>query len=290
MKIFVDPPYGLSKAMSRVSLALKTFAPAGHHEVKQEADADLVVLHIIGWTGLEDAVARLQARHQRFVIAQYCLRTTERKHVGAWLDVWKQAEMVWSYYDLMGMARADGVEPPTNVYCSPLGVNATVFTHHPEASDRKHFVAMMSGYVAWSECLNEVAEAAGERPVFHLGPPLPFGPHVQSMNEIPDESLAGYYRNSQFVTGLRREEGFELPALEGLLCGARPILFDQPHYSNWFGSLAEYIPESTPESVVTSLTALFDKGPRKVTDDELEFVRAHFQWRHVAEKFWEQLA
>ena len=91
------------------------------------------------------------------------------------------------------------------------------------------------------ECKNEIllaAEGLGKK-VFQLGS----GENTDTItysNNADDKTLAKYYSQCEFVSGLRRIEGFELPVIEGLLCGARPICFDIPDYRHWFDKLGFY--------------------------------------------------
>ena len=224
---------------------------------------------------------------------QYCLRSTQRPSTMSWAPLWSEAEVVWSYYDLARMSAEENCirfEEP-NWYYSPLGASTTVFRDEPKYD--RHFTILTSGYVAESETVREAAEAVrrvnGSQ--FHLGPDLHLNSGVQVRYElgISDERLAAAYRSSQFVAGLRRVEGFELPAAEGLLCGARPIMFDRDHYRHWFDGFAEFIPEGTYQEVADALEKLFREGPRPVTPEEREAAVERFNWETIANGFWEKV-
>src|SRR5688572_30420855 len=137
MKVFVKAPAGLSRAMSRVEDALIEYAPtpvpndpdSGVYLVKSREEADLVVLHVIGEEGITEA-AKLKTAGKKYAIIQYCLRTTQKPDTLAWLETWRNAECVWSYYDLRALWKedADGTggddifEKDINFYYAPLGV------------------------------------------------------------------------------------------------------------------------------------------------------------------------
>lgn len=290
MKVFLSPHYGLSRAMDRVALALATFAPPDVQVVRNEDDADLVVLHAIGFPETQRRVEQLGRQGRRFSIIQYCLRTTQCPSTRSWMPLWTEAESVWSYYDLPGLCSADGltteIEEP-NFYVSPLGGDASVFRE--SARDRKYTI-LTSGYVAETEGVREAAVAAervgGE--IFHLGHHLGVPGRVTYAMGIDDKALAAAYSASQFVAGLRRIEGFELPAVEGLLCGARPIMFDRPHYRRWFGGFAEYIKEGTFEEVTDALASLFAAGPRPVGEAERMAAAHCFDWESIVRGYWEK--
>lgn len=296
MRAFVDSPPGLSQAMVRVADALKRHAPPSVSFVTREAEADLVLLHTIGYPETVAAIDRLTVAGKRVVIAQYCLRTTQCPHVQDWVPLWAKAALVWSYYDLIALAREDGIDlcapgagmSDCGLYYSPLGVDPGVFTP-PSNGQARPFTMFTSGYLAGPETVDECSAAVqrvGGR-LFHLGPSnVVRGAHVTSAVGIPDAALVARYRQSQFVAGLRRIEGFELPALEGLMCGARPIMFDRPHYRAWFEDFAEFIPETTSAEMTDALEAVFRAGARPVsTGERLQAVKA-LAWERIVGDFW----
>jgi D-inositol-3-phosphate glycosyltransferase len=298
MKVFVKAPAGLSRAMSRVESALIEYAPTpvpnepeGVYLVKSREEADLVVLHVIGEEAITQA-AKLKAAGKKYAIIQYCIRTTQKPNTGDWLETWKNAECVWSYYDLPALIEEDGhTDWALNFYLAPLGVDTESFRHW--ASVPKKFTIFTSGYVAESECVREAAEAAkavGGK-VYHLGPRLASASdtHVTAALDIDDDTLAQMYSRSKYVAGLRRGEGFELPAAEGLLCGARPICFDRPHYRKWFGEFAIFIQEGSPEQVRSQLVEVFSGTYAPVTSEEIARAAMRFNWPAIIGGFWQKV-
>ncbi len=290
MKLYPYAPPQLSRAMARVSSALAEHVASPFEIVKSERMADVVVLHVIGWGGLEPLLEKLRARKQKFVIMQYCLTSTENSSTAAWLPIWQEALAVWSYYDLKAFMRAEGVEGDFNFYHAPLGADARIFQHEPS---NEVYRAFSTGYVAESECLGEVADAcaATGSMMAHIGGKCSRlqSPHVDSREGVSDALYCEMLRLSRYVTGLRRCEGFELPAAEGLLCGTRPVLFDAVHYRSWFGELAEYIPEASPEDVTKSLTELFSSEPRRVTAEERREAADRFNWSTLVSGFYRRM-
>ena len=67
---------------------------------------------------------------------------------------------------------------------------------------------------------------------------------------------------------LRRIEGFELPAAEGLLCGARPILFANSSGYDWYKPWGVFIEETDRAGVIDQLEAIFRRGAQLVTSEE----------------------
>jgi D-inositol-3-phosphate glycosyltransferase len=295
MKVFVKSPEGLSRAMTRVSEALVEYAPTpipneaeSVYVVDNIHEADLVVLHVVGEEGITEA-AKLKAAGKKYAVIQYCLRTTQKPNTSDWLETWRNAECVWSYYDLLELCGEDCNVGGFNFYYAPLGVDTESFRHWPSVP--KKFTILTSGYVVESECVKEASEAvkAIGGKMYHLGPKLINEPHVTSALGIDDDTLAQMYSRSKYVAGLRRGEGFELPAAEGLLCGARPICFDRPHYRKWFGEFAEFIPEGSSEEVTEALKWAFRRDYNPVTEHEINKAKALFNWPSIIGGFWQRV-
>jgi hypothetical protein len=289
VKVYLKASEKLSRAMGRVAHWLTRYAPATVTIVTDAAEADLVILHAVGFDETIAAIEVARQRKQRYAILQYCLRSTQRPTTHEWIDLWVNAVAVWSYYDLPQLCKEDRTTLPhyAPLYVAPLGVDSTVFMFDPDATAKTHLM-LTSGYVAETEGVREAAAAAlrvGGRNI-HLGPDLALGRHVDCVLDISDAQLARFYRRCQFVAGLRRVEGFELPAAEGLRCGARPVMFDTPHYRRWFDGLVEFVPEGPPEQLTNDLERLFREGARPVTREEAAEARWRFDWQRLCDGFW----
>jgi len=290
MKAFVKcVPASLGKGLHRVADALARYAPPEIEIVDDAVTADLVVIHCIGHGSMQGWAIR---DDQRTAMIQYCLLTTEDSRPEAWLPHWQRARVVWSYYDLYDYMLKRGhlitPDPPFNFYHAPLGVDGTVF--RPAEPARKRFGIGTSGFVADTEGVKEcyaACKATGHN-LFHLGPQLGLGPGVLYMHNISDDDVAELWSQCAYVAGLRRIEGFELPALEGLACGSRPIMFDVPHYRRWFGDHAEYVPEVGFDEVVAAITEILSKPVRPVTPAERTHVLELFDWKKLVTGFWQE--
>lgn len=163
-----------------------------------------------------------------------------RPNTKDWMKMWMGAKVVWSYYDLYQLIEEDYGERPRNLpfrfYHAPLGTEFDVFK---ESKLGKKFIitAGSQGYLSESakECV--VATKNVKATMFYLGKELNKGGDIVCKTGITDEELARYYSQSVFVSGLRRKEGFELPALEGLMCGARPVLLTDQSIANGLETL-----------------------------------------------------
>ena len=294
MNVFI--PSNGDRAITRIINALKRYAPPSVAFVPREEAADLVVIFV---TGAQDrtrkTVERLTSRGQRYAIVQICLRSTKRPHTRHWRPIWHGAELVWSWLDLNGAMADDGEEDALDYYFAPLGVDdafqgaATKDQDASEPEQRTYLIAT-SGLNWFTESIRECASAAARvnRRVFNLGPEL-YRPIVECYSGISDQDLAHSYSQCDFVSGLRRKEGFELPAAEGLCCGARPILFDTPGYRRWYEPWGLFIPERSRDEVIASLVALFRQGPNPAKDHERREAAERFDWATIIPGFWSRL-
>lgn len=287
MRVFVEPTGLHSRGMVRIARALERWAPADVEIVARQDRADLIVVYVIGANQITEA----RARPQRYAAVQCCLRSAGGD-LAEWRRFWAGAVAVWSYYDL----RDFGIPETARFLYAPLGIDPVFHEKPADGIDRR--LVVTTGYVAGApaEPIEEVwaaAERAGLEAV-HVGPREVHGMRRRfrgwrALEGVSDQVLAGFYRRAAWVAGLRYVEGFELPAVEGLACGARPVMFDQPSMRHWYGDLAEYVAEETGEQLEEALYALFSEPVRPVTDQERQRALAKFNWRSIAEDFWEMV-
>jgi glycosyltransferase involved in cell wall biosynthesis len=268
--------------------------------VKRREDADLVILHVIS-SDFRDLATQLTANGKRYVAIQYCLATSGTYE---WARFWQNAAVVWSYYDLNQHAEADFVWRLTNFYHAPLGVDQAFREHQfddsPTAYAKRDIDIITSGYVSGPgaeaiEAVWEAAAAVGVK-VVHVGPAHVEGIgrkwNTRTHTDVTDEQLANLYGRAKMVSGLRHVEGFEMPVVEGLACGARPVVFDQPSMRYWYTGHAAFIPEDSLEPLESWLSHLLSIGreqPWPVTAAERETVLEKFDWRTIVEGFWQMV-
>lgn len=288
MKVFLETPTE-SRGIKRAYNALIRYAPSEIEVVDDEKQADLVILHIIGrLQGNTKRIEALQKRDQRFAMIQYCLRSTMNPHTSQWIDLWSEAEVVWSYFDLLALCAEDGVIGNFTLYCCPLGSDASKFK---QLSQNKEFMIATCSKHALSESVRECAFAVKRvgAKMFHLGHELRRGSDIVCASGMSDEKLAEWYSKCKYVSGLRRTEGFEFPVIEGLLCGARPIVFDRAHYRQWYDDFAVFIPENGRDEVIESLVRVFEGEYQPVSEVEKQLVRERFNWESIIKGFWERI-
>jgi hypothetical protein len=289
-KVFVHPSGLHSRAMVRVAKAIGDSIPKDRFTLTVSLErADIIVLHVIGLESVEEG-RKLKSQGKDYIVIQYC-GCWDKSQLSAWYPLWKDALFVWSYYDLSEhMERLD-----TNFYFAPLGVDK-VFTLPPAISVLRQDKVLTSGYVSHpsQEPIEEVWKAVNQcdgLSAVHLGPQNVAGmsekpANWQSVHNVDDQYLVALYHSCKWVAALRHFEGFELPAIEGLACGARPICFDQPSIRYWYGDLVEYAPDCHGQELVEELVGVLTRPYRPVTDEEKRRVSRTFNWDTIMSGFW----
>jgi hypothetical protein len=282
MKVFLHPTGLHSRAMLRVAEALIKYAPSDVTFAAKPAQADVQVLHVIS-----EESCRLRSKAPEYVAIQYCLKSAGGNEQD-WKQFWHDARFVWSYYDLSEKINGN------SFYFSPLGVDGSVFRLH---NFPRHSV-VTSGFVSGvdAEPIEEMALAAEKHnlQINHVGPPT-----IQGMNQYPkkfkshlnilDSELVDLYNSALWVSAMRHTEGFEMPAIEGLACGARPICFDRPDMHQWYNGHAVFVPESSGDELLNVLTNVLHSPPAPVTILEREQVLQKFSWPKIAKGFWQKM-
>lgn len=298
MKVHVEPTGLYSRAMVRIADALKRFAPPGIEFVDDRDNADTCVYYVIGEDFIPEILAR-KARGQRVVAVQCCLKTAS-KDPSRFLLAWQACDFVWSYYDLRTMAQ----ETAFRFYHAPLGLDDAFYVERPELNRLPYILT--SGYVSGPGCeaIKEVWDAAADTgyKVYHLGPsdvvdretgePIPLDNYRHVIFGQPDDRIySGVLWQCEFVAAMRYVEGFELPAAEGLACGARPLMFPQGDIKHWYGDLPTYVTERSGAGLVHELKLILGKGAnhREMTQDDKMAARRRFDWIPICKGFWESL-
>lgn len=278
MKVFIAPTcWPCSRAMHRVAGALKRHAPVWAEVVDRIDECDVQVLHAIGVDARPDMWA------PGYAVIQYC---TTADSVENREELWEPARVVWSYYPVE--------KQPENFYLAPLGVDPA-FRSNGHTRDIG-VVTSGTSSADGMEPIKEVAEAAllSGLSVVHLGPRKIEGMAVRrepswvNYEDLSDTQVAEAYGRAHWVSGMRYFEGFELPAAEGLACGARPIAFAQPAMKLWYGDSVRYVPETRGDALIRALMEQFAR-PSPVGDGEQQLALARFDWKPIIEGFWERV-
>lgn len=284
MRAYVAAPEKLSRAMQRVACALERCAPDDVIIVQDPREADLTVLHVIGLEALE-----VFPKNKPFAAIQYC--TGGGEDLSAWRPLWERAALVWSYYDLAAHMPSDA-----RFYRAPMGIDPVFRQPSRPWPPGRDVTVLTSGYVngKGQEAIEEPWRAAQalNGVATHLGP-RPDGVSDDlrmSINyKLSDDGLRRLYHRCKYIASLRYVEGFEMPAVEGLACGARPIVFDRPDMRHWYENHALFVPECSGPPLIEHLRQAMSFEPRPVAPEERASVLARFDWRAIVGGFWSRV-
>lgn len=289
IKVFVRPVGLYSRAMVRIADALTLYAPDNIKIVDNESDCDISVLYVIGFDYI-DRADKLLSQGRQYVAMQCCVNSTIYTDETQWADFWNKSLLVWSYLDLHRW-----IDDSSKFYYASLGVDMQVFNQL--SCNLRERLVITTGYTSGesAEAIEEVwiaARRCGVK-VVHIGPHTIEGIDREWVKSIPeyrhnisDNELANLYRRALWVAALRHTEGFELPALEGLACGAAPIIFDQLNMRHWYRDSAIYIPDINGEGLINELMNVFN---RNIIIQNQSLNLAEFDWSVVCGEFWSRL-
>jgi len=287
MKVYYKKINSHSFCLTKILNAFKKYSPSDIEYTNNYENCDLVLLNING--RLNQFEKFIEKVKKPYVVMQYCIRGTRNKKTSQWRAMWENAEMVWSYYPLDKYIQEErGTWSIPNFCHSPLGADESLFTM--DGGECKKYIIFNSGLdYNDAECYNEIYKAtlATNKMFFHLGRISNPSPVVINKYDISDSELASYFRLCCSVSGLRRVEGFEVPVVEGLFCGIRPICFDRHHYRIWYDKWAKFIPEDN--NVVNNLVRIFNEGIAPITKEEREEAVEIFSWKKIIKEFWSKL-
>ena len=290
MRVRIEPAEQKDRGVNRIRNALIKYAPSDlkFTDDPLDFDIDLLVMNVNGRCGrTKRRIAKAKSYGVDIAVMQIALKSTRNPSVVDWRPIWDQSKLIWSYYNLTQWAIDEGVEPTfaDRFYRAPLGADSDVFK--PTGAEKK-YLALSVSHTYLSESTREVIKAVeivGGK-VAHLGPFIGVD-WVDNYQNITDEELADLYSSCYYVSGLRRVEGQDMPAAEGLLCGARPIVFDRPDQADWYGEFSIVLPETNRDQIVNDLELLFYYSPTpKVEQWEIEKAKDIFSWRKFSEGFW----
>lgn len=283
MKVFFYRRPDLGMAFLRIEHYFKLFAPKLFRWVGDINNADLAIVNIVG---MEDIYYTLNLQIP-YVIVFHC----PLPDTNAIQEAFSRAVAIYSFLDLSNFKG--------NIMRGGWGVDPTLF--YVEPFMEKQFTILATGMVAHTEALGEIYQACvriGGR-MLHAGPDVShqirhLNPQYYYQQYFYDPNLLRLaYNSAKFVSGLRRDTGFELPVLEGLLCGCRPICFDFEVYRYYFNDFAIFIKQTGAtftytdfEDITQQLVDVFQNKYTPVTKEEIEEAKKRFAWEVIVQKFW----
>jgi len=289
MNVYVDDIGYRSYSIKRIVSAFKDYSPPTVNVVDNQEEADLILVHVYGRINrVRRRVELLKQQGKQYAVMQYTLRHSLNPNTTDWLDIWDGSAGVWSYLNLARMANEDGNKFCCNFYYAPLGVDTKVF--YPQNLEKKYQI-LTTGANYMTEGVREcviASEHVGRFKSVHFGVKLS-NPNVDSFVDASDDTYTDALNRSIYVAGLRRGEGFELPAAEGLVCGIRPILFAKEHYITWYNNLGIFVVENSREILINDLKTIFTGEEIPVKDYQIEDAKSRFDWNKLITGFWNNL-
>lgn len=293
MNIYIElsePSRGTKRVRDKLAEYLPYNSTGTIQITENEQEADLTILHV---NGRRDKFFKkayeIKKKGKKYAVIQYCVRSTMNPDTNDWLALWSGAELVWSYYDLRALCIEDGTKDLFHFYHAPLGADPGLFI--PHNNEKKKYIISVGSQSYLTESAKECILAAKKenKKVIYIGDELNMGSDVVCKTNISDDYLSHLYSRSYYVSGLRRIEGFELPAIEGLLCGSRPVLFDRPHYRTWYNDFGVFIKEQDREKTQKELRNLFSSDNyHAVSKQEIIEARSRFNWAVIINGFWKR--
>ncbi len=271
---FTRPEWGV--AFKRISYALHKFAP-DWVEWSDYDNADIMIVHVVGGGEIEPC-----ERPKPKVIIQHCYFTASAHEID-YTKFWEKALLAVSFHDLRKYT-----DKNIPYYGMPWGADPTVFVQTNKG--HRSIKVLATGYIAETEAIDKVHEAV-ERTGHvlyqtgnHFGWPRKNYIHIPFLDD--DRDFVDILNASQYVSALRFIEGFELMAIEGLMCGARPIVPNDPTY-DWYREHAMTIDRNG--DVVGQLANILKDEPNPISAEEHKQVVDKFSWQRLIPDFYEEL-
>lgn len=286
MKLYfdLDDRLNLGFCMYRINNAFMQRKPDCITLVKTPEEADVLVLN--AWGNHEKIIAdnntlwmtRL-AMGKPYILFFHGF-ASPNVHEEFFARIFKEALLVYTPWPLRTVHQHE----VTHFVRGPWGYEPKMF--FLENRGPRLFRVMATGCVDETEHFKEVYAACREAggKMIHVGPDMQLGDGYYNAHNVSDHQMRFFFNNSTYVSALRSPEGFELIGLEGLACGAMPVVFDNPHY-DWYDRLGLKVSESRGLTC-NELTRIFRREDAEVTQRHLTEVKARFSWDKVASFFW----
>ena len=108
------------------------------------------------------------------------------------------------------------------------------------------------------------------------------GERVRWLGRVPDEELARLYRGARCVAYVSVYEGFGLPVLEAMACGAPVVAADVPAIREVAGDAAVLVDPLDPRAIAAGLAETLERRDGLVAAGRER--AAHFSWGRAAEE------
>lgn len=268
---YTNPTWGM--AFKRISSAFHEHSPESIEWVDNIEDSDAQLIHIVG-RGEYDLAKSVKNP----IIVQHCYYTAEA-HALDYPSIWKNALLTTSFHPLDTYT-----EKKFNFLRIPWGAEPSIFNRNHAWKTRACFV---TGHIAETESIDKIMEAChnANYTLFHTGENFKFNsPLYYHLPYLNDSQYSNILRKSKFVFGLRNIEGFEMACVEGLMCGATPVVPKLPTYS-FYDGFANFIDMSG--NIVEQIENILCNS-LEIESDENK-VNDVFSWNSICSKLFGEI-
>ncbi len=267
IKIFEyqHPSWGI--AFKRISEALRAHAPDWVEWTNYD-DADIMIVHVVGAGELE-----MCSKPKPKVIIQQCYFTAGAPDID-YIQYWEKALLTVSFHDLTKYT-----DRKFSFLALPWGADPDVFTLTNKG--HRSIKVLATGHVADTEGIDKLHEAVQQTGHVLYQTGSHFGWPRKNYTNLPfmdDKDFSEILNATQYVSALRFIEGFELMAIEGLMCGARPIVPNDPTY-DWYREHAVTIDRNG--DITSQLVNILKNEPTPVTEEERKMIVDRFSWNRI---------
>lgn len=110
-------------------------------------------------------------------------------------------------------------------------------------------------------------------------------PGIKRLGYVPDELLPALYSRATLFVYVPLEEGFGLPPIEALACGADVVTSDTSALAEYCGPYAHLVDPTSVESIANGLqVALESRSPSATREVRASEVSARFDWEVAAQR------
>lgn len=280
---YFNPAWG--KGLQRIFIAINNFIEKSDGQYVSEISPDRADINIIQVIGPGEAPV-IDKYSKSAVLMQHCYETACPDSTD-YSSLWERCLLVTSFNNLPTYTNKKF--PFLHM---PLGADVDVFKFQDKERICKVFT---TGHVAETECIDLLYKACQttNQKFAHTGENFNFD--VANYFFLPymsDENLVDVLNKTECTFCMRLIEGFEMLGVEGLLCGARPIVPDLPCY-DWYRKFGYTIrvKNKTNEEIVNQIELLLEKDVEipVVSKEEMLEIKNIFDWDIVLYNMFKEI-
>lgn len=261
------------RAFTRISEALHKYSPPFIEWVS--SNEDLTLVHVVG--GGEVPILNSL---DNYIIFQHCYLTAFPDLIN-WQDYWYKSALTVAFRDLREYATKE-----FNFCHSPWGADEDKFKFTNSLKDVDVFV---TGHIASTEHIDTLYKACQNsgKLMYHTGQNFRWSrTNYNFVDYMSDAAFVTLLNRTKYVSCMRTVEGFEMAGVEGLFCGAVPIVPDLPTYS-WYNGFGIYV--DMLGDVETQLTNILKHKPEELISVDFNKAREVFNWKNIVPNIFSSL-